>query len=136
MRVPLPAAMITMSSAMQHPCSKTAIIGVLLLFTTLLSGCGALRLAYGQAPDLVYWWLDGHADFTDPHGRRIEGAGAIAEVRATLTAACAASGLGVLIRKQHDLALAVHRGEIALRIARSCADAGSDALAVINRDND
>jgi hypothetical protein len=63
--------MITMSSAMQHPCSKTAIIGVLLLLTTLLSGCGALRFAYGQAPDLVYWWLDGHADFTEPQSERV-----------------------------------------------------------------
>ena len=44
---------------------------MLLLFTTLLSGCGALRLAYGQAPDIVYWWLDGHADFTDPQSERV-----------------------------------------------------------------
>lgn len=29
----------------------------------MLAGCSALRLAYNQAPDLVYWWLDGYFDF-------------------------------------------------------------------------
>jgi len=29
----------------------------------LLTGCSALRLAYNQAPDFVYWWLDGYFDF-------------------------------------------------------------------------
>ena len=28
-----------------------------------LTGCSALRIGYGQAPDLVYWWLDGYVDF-------------------------------------------------------------------------
>ncbi|MFO1219075.1 MAG: DUF6279 family lipoprotein [Burkholderiaceae bacterium] len=32
---------------------------------TLLAGCSALRLAYNQAPDLMYWWLDGYFDFND-----------------------------------------------------------------------
>ncbi len=27
------------------------------------SGCSMLRLAYDQAPNLVYWWLDGYVDF-------------------------------------------------------------------------
>lgn len=29
-----------------------------------LGACGAARLAYTQAPNLTYWWLDGHVDFT------------------------------------------------------------------------
>ena len=28
-----------------------------------LTGCSALRIGYSQAPDLVYWWLDGYVDF-------------------------------------------------------------------------
>jgi hypothetical protein len=27
------------------------------------AGCSALRIGYGTAPDLVYWWLDGYIDF-------------------------------------------------------------------------
>ncbi len=37
----------------------------MLALATLLSGCGAVRFAYGQGPDLAYWWLDGYADFND-----------------------------------------------------------------------
>lgn len=36
------------------------IIGLLLPW---LAGCSALKLAYSQAPDLAYWWLDGYVDF-------------------------------------------------------------------------
>jgi Family of unknown function (DUF6279) len=57
--------MITMSSAMQCPSWKSLIIGSLLVLASLLSGCGAVRFAYGQGPDLSYWWLDGYADFND-----------------------------------------------------------------------
>ena len=37
----------------------------------MLSGCSALRIAYGTAPDLVYWWLDGYVDFTDDQTPRV-----------------------------------------------------------------
>lgn len=50
---------------MQIPFWKSLIIGSLLVLTSLLSGCGAVRFAYGQGPDLAYWWLDGYADFND-----------------------------------------------------------------------
>ena len=40
------------------------IIG-LLLCLGLLQACSAIRLGYNNAPDLVYWWLDGYADLTD-----------------------------------------------------------------------
>lgn len=36
-----------------------------LVLATLLSGCTAIRFAYGQGPQLSYWWLDGYADFDD-----------------------------------------------------------------------
>lgn len=31
----------------------------------------ATRFAYGQAPDLAYWWLDGYADFNDLQTPRV-----------------------------------------------------------------
>jgi hypothetical protein len=66
--------MITMSSAMQRPFLKLLIIGWLVALTTLLSGCGAVRFAYGQGPDLAYWWLDGYADFNDLQTPRLRNA--------------------------------------------------------------
>ena len=40
------------------------IIG-LLLCLGLLPACSAIKLGYNNAPDLVYWWLDGYADLTE-----------------------------------------------------------------------
>ncbi|WP_140626586.1 DUF6279 family lipoprotein [Methylibium rhizosphaerae] len=40
--------------------NRGLIIGVLML---LLAGCSAVRFAYNQAPELVYWRLDGYVDF-------------------------------------------------------------------------
>lgn len=42
-------------------CVRALIIGVAL---SLLAGCGALRLAYGNGPTLAWWWLDGYMDFS------------------------------------------------------------------------
>ncbi|MGY4830952.1 DUF6279 family lipoprotein [Sphaerotilaceae bacterium SBD11-9] len=50
---------------MQRPLWNGLIIGGLLAVATLLSGCGAVRFAYGQGPELGYWWLDGYADFNE-----------------------------------------------------------------------
>lgn len=47
------------------------IIGAGLL---LLVGCSAVRLAYGQAPHLVYWWLDGYVEFEPEQGERVRDA--------------------------------------------------------------
>jgi len=44
------------------------------LLTILLSGCGAMRLAYNQAPDLSYWWLDKYIDFNDAQTPRVRDA--------------------------------------------------------------
>jgi hypothetical protein len=55
--------MTTMSSAMSvYSRLKVWIIAVAL---ALLGGCSAVRLAYNQAPELAYWWLDGYFDFNE-----------------------------------------------------------------------
>ena len=36
-----------------------------------LTGCGAVRLAYNNAPDLTYWWLDGFLDLDSPQSVRL-----------------------------------------------------------------
>ena len=40
----------------------------------LVSGCGALRIGYSAAPDLLYWWLDGYADFSGAQSVRVRAA--------------------------------------------------------------
>ncbi len=37
----------------------------LIIAATLLTGCSAIKLAYNQAPDLTYWWLDSYFDFNE-----------------------------------------------------------------------
>jgi Family of unknown function (DUF6279) len=34
-----------------------------MLVALMLPACSAIKLAYNQAPDLTYWWLDGYFDF-------------------------------------------------------------------------
>ncbi len=49
-----------------RPTGLPAIIGVLLLLlSTLLSGCSMAKLGYNNAPSLTYWWLDSYLDFND-----------------------------------------------------------------------
>lgn len=45
------------------------IIG-LLATALLLAACGVARLAYNQAPELLYWRLDSYVDFTDEQSPR------------------------------------------------------------------
>lgn len=37
----------------------------LLLCLGVLQACSAIKLGYNNAPDLVYWWLDGYSDLTE-----------------------------------------------------------------------
>jgi len=37
----------------------------LLLCVGLLQACSAVKLGYKNAPDLVYWWIDGYADLSE-----------------------------------------------------------------------
>jgi hypothetical protein len=63
--------MITMFSAIRLSWGKAAIIGLCLL---ALSGCSALRVAYNQAPTLVWWWLDGYVGFNAEQAPRVKDA--------------------------------------------------------------
>ncbi|MCG3190320.1 MAG: hypothetical protein LKCHEGNO_03028 [Burkholderiaceae bacterium] len=36
----------------------------------LLGACSVLRLTYGSAPNLTYWWLDGYVEFDAGQGER------------------------------------------------------------------
>ena len=36
-----------------------------MLLIPLLSGCSVVKIAYNNAADLSYWWLDGHMDFNE-----------------------------------------------------------------------
>ena len=40
----------------------------------LASGCSALRLGYGTAPEIVYWWLDGYVDFDHAQSQKVRDA--------------------------------------------------------------
>ncbi|MFN5165490.1 MAG: DUF6279 family lipoprotein [Pseudomonadota bacterium] len=40
----------------------------------LLAGCGALRLGYGNGPQLAWWWLDGYLDVTSAHAPAVKSA--------------------------------------------------------------
>jgi hypothetical protein len=71
--------MITMSSAkpvvaMRRPLLRVAIIAALCAAFASLSGCSAIRLAYGQADSLVFRWLDRYADFDGPQTLRVRSA--------------------------------------------------------------
>ncbi len=46
------------------------IIGLLVLAAGL-QGCGVVRLAYNQAPEALYWWLDSYFDFDEPQTLRV-----------------------------------------------------------------
>jgi hypothetical protein len=41
-------------------CQTLALVALVLV----LGACSTARLAYNQAPNLLYWWLDGYMDFT------------------------------------------------------------------------
>lgn len=45
--------------------TRLRIIVALLLVSAVLAGCSAVRFGYNQAPELLFWWLDGYADFDD-----------------------------------------------------------------------
>ena len=47
-------------------CIITALASVL-----LLQACSATKLAYNQAPELIYWWLDGYFDFNGQQSPKV-----------------------------------------------------------------
>jgi hypothetical protein len=58
-------------SSLQGVVSRLRIIVVLVVLSGVLAGCSAIRFGYNQAPELLYWWLDGYADFDDAQSRRV-----------------------------------------------------------------
>jgi Family of unknown function (DUF6279) len=40
-------------------------LSALIIAASLLTACSAVKLAYNQAPDLTYWWLDSYFDFNE-----------------------------------------------------------------------
>ena len=46
------------------------IIGLALVLLAL-AGCSMVRLAYDQAPSLVYWWIDGYVDVSAEQAPRV-----------------------------------------------------------------
>ncbi len=58
-------------SSLRDVVSRLRIIAALLLLAVGVTGCSAVRFGYNQAPELVYWWLDGYADFDDAQSRRV-----------------------------------------------------------------
>jgi hypothetical protein len=65
--------MMTMSSAMCVASSVASRLRCWIIaagVVVLLAGCSAVRLAYTQAPHLVYWWLDGYVSFDPEQGER------------------------------------------------------------------
>ncbi|MFC5609289.1 DUF6279 family lipoprotein [Variovorax soli] len=43
------------------------------LLASLLAGCSTVKLAYNNAPELAYWWLDGYLDFDASQTPRVRG---------------------------------------------------------------
>ena len=87
MRVPLPAAMMTISTglvedfevklAMTRPekflrLPRIISLLVLVLLLALLQACSAVKLAYNQAPSLAYLYLDGYLDFNDTQSLQVK----------------------------------------------------------------
>ena len=47
---------------------------LLALGALTLAGCSVLRLAYDQAPQFAYWWIDGYVDVDDAQSARMRDA--------------------------------------------------------------
>ena len=43
----------------------------MLLALLLMSACAVVRIGYSQAPDLLYWWIDGYFDVNDSQTPRL-----------------------------------------------------------------
>src|SRR5882724_11445070 len=78
MRVPLPAAMMTTSTAVMNfpsllmtTASRLGRIIGLLALATALAGCSAIKLGYNNLDHLAYWWLDSYVDFSGEQGTQV-----------------------------------------------------------------
>ena len=58
-------------SFLRNVVERLRIIVALLLVAGALAGCSAVRFGYNQGPELLFWWLDGYADFDDAQARQV-----------------------------------------------------------------
>ena len=58
-------------SFLRNVVTRLRIIVALLLVSGVLAGCSAVRFGYNQGPELLFWWLDGYADFDDAQARQV-----------------------------------------------------------------
>lgn len=69
---------IFLNGALNHALSTARlwcrIIGLLALVGVLglLQACSAVKLAYNQAPELAYWYLDGYVDFSSAQSAQVK----------------------------------------------------------------
>ena len=62
------AAITRLATACRQSLRFTSLLAVVLL----LPACGAVKIAYNQAPDLAYWYFDGYADFNAAQSLQIK----------------------------------------------------------------
>ncbi|MET0311529.1 MAG: DUF6279 family lipoprotein [Burkholderiaceae bacterium] len=60
-----------MKNPVSFPGSWWRIIG-LAAALAFLPGCTAIKLAYNNSPEVLYWWLDGYLDFTPAQTPRVK----------------------------------------------------------------
>jgi len=53
---------------------RPIIVALCCVAALLLAGCSALRLSYGQAPRITYWWADRYFDFDGEQAPRVHAA--------------------------------------------------------------
>jgi uncharacterized protein DUF6279 len=76
----------------------------------LLTGCSAVRLAYNQAPHLMYWWLNSYVDFDTEQGERARDA--LADWFAWHRATQLSDYAGLLAAAQQQVVRDVTPGEV------------------------
>ena len=76
----------------------------------LLAGCSAVRLAYNQAPHLMYWWLNGYVEFDTEQGERARDA--LADWFAWHRATQLSDYAGLLVTAQRQILNDVTPGEV------------------------
>lgn len=74
MRFPVNLGLLKRNKARPGRRFQYRIIGVLgvLAVAGVLQACSVMKLAYNQAPDLAYWYLDGHLDLTGEQSLRVK----------------------------------------------------------------
>jgi hypothetical protein len=76
MKFPLDFGVMTRDRAAKAGTGRcTRIIGALgvLALAGLMQSCSLMKVAYNQAPELIYWHLDSHFDFTDAQSLQVKG---------------------------------------------------------------